>query len=273
MSADDRRTVTAERPDLRGGLRTFLGLDIAVRLFVWSTALALSTAAISAVRLWPEHGLSGAGLGLAWRWGGVLSTWVVLFNLIYVIELVVLRMLVPTPREGRYSTTARIPDRQVIWSCLVALLTKARYEAPFPGFLVFHFANLPPLSWLFGCMFGPRSQSCYVMDPEIVDPHLVTIGRNVTIGFRATIAGHYQERDEVVVKRTIIEDDVLVGAHSVVLGGVHIRRGAMIGANAVLLPGTVVEEDEFWAGVPARKICDLPPSSGGECSRGAEVGD
>ncbi|MBU0641256.1 MAG: hypothetical protein KKB50_20550 [Planctomycetes bacterium] len=252
---------SSRRPDLGGALRTFLGIDIAVRLFIWSTALALATAAYTALGAWPEGSLIGADLGQAWHWGQRLTGWVVLFNLIYVLELIVLRLPIPTPKEGRYPTTERKPNMQLLWSCLVAVLTKARYQAPFPGFLVFHFASLPPLVWLMGPIFGPRSKTCYVTDPQIIDPHLITLGRNVVIGFNTTVAGHYQERDAVVFKRTIIEDDVLVGGHAVIFGGVHIKAGAMIGAGAIVLPGTVVGPNEFWAGVPARKLRDLSPAT------------
>lgn len=265
--ATSATSATSAAEDARGAalpadpalaLRGFLALDMGVRLFIWSASLAFATAAMTALAAWPEQNLFGANLPTAWRWSGCLAGWVILFNLFYVAVLLALRLIAPTPREGRYSTTGRMPNRQLIWSCLLATLTKARYEAPFPGFLVFHIANLPPMCWLANAVFGPRSRSCYVTDPHVLDPHLVTLGRNVVIGFNATIAGHYQERDAVVFKRTIIEDDVMIGGHSVVFGGVHIQSGAMIGAGAIVLPGTVVGRNEFWAGVPARKLRDLP---------------
>lgn len=241
-------------------LQGFLLLDLFARLFIWSTALALTTAALTALDAWPERGIVGADLSLARLWAQRLAQWILLFNLIYVAELLVLRLLVPTPKEGRYSTAAGVrPDRQLIWSCLVAVLTKARHQAPFPGFLVFHIANLPPMKWLMGPIFGPRSRSCYVADPQILDPHLTTIGRNVVIGFGTSISGHYQERDAVTIKRTRIEDDVAIGGHAVIFGGVEIKSGAMIGAGAIVLPNTVVGPNEFWAGVPAKKVRDLPP--------------
>lgn len=246
-------------PDSRGPLRGFVFLDLFVRLLLWTGALALSFGAFNALKLWPADSPVGANLSLAWLWARKLGWWVLAFNVVYVAELVALRLLVPTPKEGRYTTTERRPNRQLVYSSLLATLTKARYEAPFPGFLVFHIANLPPMCWLMEPLFGPRSRSCYVADPRILDPHLVQLGRNVVIGFNTTVAGHYQQRDSVVFQRTVIEDDVVVGGHAVIFGGVHIRRGAMIGAGAVLLPGTVVETNEFWAGVPAKKLRDLPP--------------
>lgn len=256
------------RPDFINPLRGFLTFDLAVRLLIWCGAFTGATIVFTAIGAWPPLNPVNADPALAWRWAIRLAAWMLLFNYVYVIELLVLRLPIPTPREGVYPLGGRIPPLPVLWSCLVAVLTKARYEAPFPGFLVFHVANLPPLCWLMSAVFGPRSRSCYVLDPQIGDPHLVTLGRNVTIGFHAAIAGHYQDHNAVVFRRTIIEDDVIIGVHAVVFGGVHIGRGAVIGAGAVVSPNTVIGPNEFWGGVPARKIRDLPPVGAGASPEG-----
>lgn len=254
-------TITKDR---RRTMQAYLLLDGWLRLTLWGTAIALTSAVFTALNLWPERSLIGADWWEAAAWMRRIGHWVILFNVVYVAELLVLRMLIPTPKEGRYSTTSMGKlDRQIIWACLVGVLTKARYEAPFPGFLVFHICNLPPMCWLMGRFFGPRSRSCYVTEPRILDPSLVEVGRNVVIGFGTSISGHVQLQDELVIKRTVIEDEVLVGGHSVIFGGVHLKKGCMIGAGAIVLPDTVVGENEFWAGVPARKT-GMVPAKGSE---------
>lgn len=244
------------RPDALIGLRLFLFLDLFVRLFIWGWALILTIVTFAALGGWPRHAFPAAATdfqGVAvWVWA--TTRFIILFNVFYVLVLLVLRLITPTPREGRYSTVTRVPDRQVLFACLIAVLTKARLQAPFPGFLVFHVANLPPLVWLVSPLFGPRSRSCYVAEPNILDPHLVTLGRNVVIGFNATVAGHYQVQDDVVFARTVIEDDVLIGAHAAVGGGVRIGRGAVINAGAIVLPGSVIGPGETWHGNPARRV-------------------
>ena len=244
--------------DMRPVLRASLALDLVARLTIWGAALALSLATFHALGFWPETPPTQAGLTLAIHWAGRLAWFVVLFNVIYVAELVLLRLLIPTPREGRYRKTRGPFNRQLIWATLLMVLNKARYLPPFPGFLVFHVANLPPMCWLMGPIYGPKSRSCYAVEPTILDPHLVELGRNVVIGFNATIAGHYQESDAWILKRTVIEDNVVIGGHAVIYGGVHIGAGAAIGAGAIVLPNTVVGPNEFWGGVPARKLRDLP---------------
>lgn len=60
------------------------------------------------------------------------------------------------------------------------------------------------------------------------EPFLVHIGNNVTIFHNVTIA----ECD--VSKKTIIEDNVLIGTGAVILNNVRIGKGSKIGANAVV---------------------------------------
>jgi len=53
----------------------------------------------------------------------------------------------------------------------------------------------------------------------------------------------------------VIEDDVILSPGSKVLckeGILRVRRGTVLGANAVLLQST--GEDEIWAGIPARCV-------------------
>ena len=53
-----------------------------------------------------------------------------------------------------------------------------------------------------------------------------------------------------------LEDDVWIGALSVLLPGTRIGRGSIVGAGSVVRG--VIPAGELWAGVPARKIKDLP---------------
>jgi len=246
--------------DPRTGLRSYLALDMVLRAFIWSIAAVVTMAVILWLNLLPTvESWDTLRLGTAWTLVCTGASWLLTFNFIYVAVLILLRLPIPAPREGRYTLKpGQIPDINIISSCLCSILTKARYEAPFPGFLVFNLANLPPLLWLMGPIFGPRSKSAYVVDPKLLDPHLTEIGRNVTIGFGTIIAAHAQERDAIIIKKTIIEDDVLFGGNCIVFAGCHIRRGAVILSGAVLQTNTVVGENELWGGLPAKKIRDLP---------------
>ncbi len=247
-------------PDPLHAIQGFLVLDAFVRLLIWSGSMAVTFVLVSRLDVWPVS----LGELPAWRqlddiaWA--LFVFVAIINVVYVAFLVVLRLPIPTPKEGRYRLTpGKPPDRQLVWSCFIATLTKARYEAPFPAFLVFHVSNLPPMRWLMSAIFGPKNKSCSVTDALFVDPYGVEVGRNVVVGYGAIIAAHVQGRDEIIIRKTVIEDDALIGSNAIIYGGCTIKRGAIILGGAILRPNTVVGKYEVWGGLPAKKIKTLAP--------------
>lgn len=86
----------------------------------------------------------------------------------------------------------------------------------------------------------------------------VKIGKRVMIASHTAISSitHDHRSKEmsktVVAKPIIIEDDVWIGAHVVIVPGVTIKTGAVIGAGSVVLHD--VEAYNIVAGVPARII-------------------
>ena len=92
------------------------------------------------------------------------------------------------------------------------------------------------------------SQFVYIDD---VHPAHVTIGDNCTIGLRTSIFSHFYwgPRRPMNEGRVVIDDDVFIGPHCVILPNVHIGEGAVIKA------GTVVSRN-----VPARAFWGAPPA-------------
>jgi serine O-acetyltransferase len=91
----------------------------------------------------------------------------------------------------------------------------------------------------------------------------VVIHSRTVIGNRVKIypgagvgrADIYRPASQSRFEGIVIEDDVILSPGCKVLcsdGVLRIRRGTVVGANAVLLQST--GEDEIWAGVPARCI-------------------
>lgn len=254
-------TRRADKPlDPRNGIRAFLVLDGAIRLLLWIAATSGALATVAALDGWPEYPLRTADFQQAWGWADKFMWCIFFFNVYYVVALLILRAPIPKPAEGTYSLKpGEIPDRNLIYSMFIATLIKARYEPPFPGFLVHALVSLPPLCWLMGPIFGPRTRSVGVTDPLVMDPHWVEIGRNVIIGYGAIISGHTQGRDDITIKKTVIGDDVLIGGNAVIYHGCRIGNGAVIMGSALLRPETIVGENEVWGGIPAKKIKSLPP--------------
>ncbi|MDX9993256.1 MAG: hypothetical protein RBS68_14540 [Anaerolineales bacterium] len=94
-----------------------------------------------------------------------------------------------------------------------------------------------------------------VIHPKTVIGARVGIYPGVTLG-RADV---YRPAAESAFEGILIEDDVILGAGSKILGDqglLRVRRGTVVGANAVLTQSTA--ENEIWAGVPAKKVGARP---------------
>jgi carbonic anhydrase/acetyltransferase-like protein (isoleucine patch superfamily) len=72
------------------------------------------------------------------------------------------------------------------------------------------------------------------------------VGNNVSIGHNAIVHG------------CVIEDNVLVGMGAIVMDNAHVGSNSIIAAGAVVLENTIVEPGSIYAGVPAKKVKDIP---------------
>ena len=73
-----------------------------------------------------------------------------------------------------------------------------------------------------------------------------TIGNNVSIGHHAIIHG------------CTLHDNVLIGMGAIVMDNAIVHSNTIIAAGAVVLENTVCEEGSIYAGVPAKKVKDIP---------------
>ncbi|SRR5258706_4960320 len=72
------------------------------------------------------------------------------------------------------------------------------------------------------------------------------IGNNVSIGHSAIVHG------------CMVRDNVLIGMGAIIMDHCEIQSDSIIAAGAVVLEGTIVEKNSIYAGVPAKKVKDLP---------------
>ena len=72
------------------------------------------------------------------------------------------------------------------------------------------------------------------------------IGNNVSSGHNAIVHG------------CTIQDNVLIGMGSIIMDGAEIGSNSIIAAGAVVLENTNVEQGAIYAGIPARKLKDIP---------------
>ena len=72
------------------------------------------------------------------------------------------------------------------------------------------------------------------------------IGNNVSIGHQAMVHG------------CTIKDNVLIGMGAIIMDDCVVGENSIIAAGAVLTSKTIVEPRSIYAGVPAKKIKDVP---------------
>lgn len=90
----------------------------------------------------------------------------------------------------------------------------------------------------------------YVYIDEL-HPEAVTIGDNCTIGIRTSIITHFYwgPRQPASNGKVVIENDVFIGPHCVILPNVTIGEGAVIQAGSVVTRS--VPPRTFWGPPPA----------------------
>lgn len=96
-----------------------------------------------------------------------------------------------------------------------------------------------------GAVIGPGT----MIDMGAVLGGRATVGSRCHIGAGAVLAGVVEPASATPV---IVEDDVLVGANAVIIEGVHVGRGAVVAAGAVVIED--VPANAVVAGCPARVI-------------------
>jgi acetyltransferase-like isoleucine patch superfamily enzyme len=96
----------------------------------------------------------------------------------------------------------------------------------------------------------------YVSIDEL-HPEALTIGDNCTIGIRTTILTHFYWGPAHAVSNgsVVIEDDVFIGPHTVILPNVRIGRGAVIQAGSVI--STNVPARTLWGPAPAVPLASV----------------
>lgn len=88
-------------------------------------------------------------------------------------------------------------------------------------------------------------------------PEAITIGDNSSIGLRSSIFAHFHwgPRRANAFKPVIIEPEVFVGPHSVILPGVRIGRGSVVKAGSVV--STNIPAGVFWGCEPGRPLATV----------------
>ncbi len=85
------------------------------------------------------------------------------------------------------------------------------------------------------------------------DPYITTVGEQTLLGGFVKITGHIVER-KLVMKRVTIGNNCLIGADTIIFPGAVIEDDVTIGAKTLVLKDQVLEKGKTYGGAPAREI-------------------
>lgn len=100
-----------------------------------------------------------------------------------------------------------------------------------------------------------NNKGCFVMGKYSLAStglNVVPDGHTSTVGIPIRLLGDSHIHDKV--EDVIVDEDVWIGMNVTLLGGAHIGRGCVIGANSLVLKGTVAPPYAVLVGTPARII-------------------
>ncbi|MFW9969202.1 MAG: DapH/DapD/GlmU-related protein [Candidatus Odinarchaeota archaeon] len=171
---------------------------------------------------------------------------IVFAGLLFAKILLMIVNAIHKPREGVF---LRIPEDQDYryWSLRNTIKRWPIWLAhrfPFPGVM----DNI--------CfkMFSVRTKITNSLFEGWVDTEFIEFGKDVVVGQGAIVQSAVIIGNLLIIRKTIIESDVRIGSHAIVMPGTHIGKKCILAANSVTTVGQILEEGYIYAGIPAKKF-------------------
>jgi acetyltransferase-like isoleucine patch superfamily enzyme len=160
----------------------------------------------------------------------------------------------PTSRHGRLNSTPTGPRNSLqYW-------TEARNPVRMVvNFLAIQVIKFSPVlrvkSWVLrrlGAEVGSGVSLALAATPDVFWPELITIEDDAIVGYDVTILCHEFLRDEYRTGEVVIGEGAMIGAEAVILPGVRVGANAQVAANSLVTSD--VPPGETVAGVPAEPV-------------------
>ena len=153
-------------------------------------------------------------------------------------------ILIHNPKEGNFKRS--IEDRDYYFWTIRNIVKKwplyVTASNPFPWL-----KNRFTLRF-YGVKIGKKT----ICDNSWISSEFVSIGKNVIIGMNSTILSFSIEQDNFILKKIVVDDNVLIGAKCVLLPGTIIKRNAKLSAHSYTNHNHVLKEDSIYRGHPAK---------------------
>jgi len=176
----------------------------------------------------------------------VAITYLILIFSMMMSSALFIRLLHLRYEEGDYGST--IKDK-------TAVKFIVSYALYFPTYKLLDFFSLSPIKVLFLKMIGCKIGKNVVLggDEWIFDPYVIEIGDNTTIGGRSMVVGHVGE-GHLIIKKIKIGSNCLIGGDCFIMPGAIIEDNVVVGAKSLVLKNQILEKGKFYGGIPAKEI-------------------
>ncbi|MFX0175131.1 MAG: acyltransferase [Candidatus Hodarchaeota archaeon] len=175
----------------------------------------------------------------------IISIYILLSSAILVSSLLLkIVNLIHLPKEGQFKRD--ISDNDYFYWNIRNIIKKwplfLNASNPFPWF-----KNRFTLRF-FGVKIGKNT----ICDNSWISSEFVEVGKNVIIGMNSTLISFGIEQEKFILKRIIVENDVLIGAKCVLLPGTIVKKGAKMSAHSYTNYNSILEENIIYSGHPAK---------------------
>jgi len=103
-------------------------------------------------------------------------------------------------------------------------------------------------------MFGVKTNFSNSLFEGWVDCEFIEFGNNVVVGQGSIIQSATIIGNLLIIKKTIIEENVRIGTHAILMPGTIVRRNSIVAASSVTTVGQEIEEGWIYVGIPAKKF-------------------
>lgn len=165
--------------------------------------------------------------------------------LIFAKLLLIIVNRVHKPREGVFLRDPSDRDYRY-WSLRSTIKRWPVYIA--------HKFPFPFLDNLCFKIFGVKTSINNSLFEGWVDTEFIEFGKNVVVGQASTVQSSLIIGNLLIIKKTIIEDNVRIGAHAIVMPGAHMQKNSVLGASSIATSGQILEEGWIYVGAPATKF-------------------
>ena len=114
--------------------------------------------------------------------------------------------------------------------------------------------SLPILEVLVLKILGLRTSFSNSLYEGWIDCEFIEFGKNVKVGQGSFIISNIIIKDKLILKKVSIEDNVIIGAHAIVLPGTTIESNTILDAISMTTINQRLESNSTYHGYPAKKM-------------------